>query len=282
MTARHETDRRLFASNGQVAHASLRGRIDGVRFVDGQRMRVASPLLDLRRSPSGERDRQLLHGSSFLVLDEDGPGGTVFGLAEADGYVGYVVRDGLSEIRSPSHRVWSLGAQLYPEPDIKTEPILNVPFLSVFEACRESNSFVEIVDGGHVPKGQLKTLSEHATDPVSVAEMLIGTPYLWGGDSNWGMDCSALVQSSLAASGVAVPRDSDQQERAIGRVLASDDRLQRGDLVFWKGHVGMMVDSRSLIHANAHHMAVQVEPLAEAEARILESGGGAVTCRRRL
>ena len=275
-------DRRLFPCNERVAHVSLRGQVDGVRFVEGRLARVRSPVLDLRRSPRGDRDRQLLHGAGFLVLDEEGAEGTVFGRAEADGYVGYVARDGLEDFLTPSHRVWSLGAHVYPEPEFKIEPVMTLPFLSVVEARNRMESFIEVANGGYVPTAQVKAVEELAKDPVDVAERLVGTPYLWGGDSNWGIDCSGLVQLALASAGIDAPRDSDMQEHDVGTVLDRRDRMQRGDFVFWSGHVGMMVDPGQLIHANAHHMAVRIEPLDVASARIQATGGGTITLRRRI
>ncbi len=275
-------DRRLFPCNERVAHVSLRGQVGGVRFVEGRLARVRSSVLDLRRSPCGDRDRQLLHGAGFLVLDEEGARGTVFGRAEADGYVGYVARDGLEDFRTPSHRVWSLGAHVYPEPVIKVEPVMTLPFFSVVEASDETESFIEIANGGYIPTAQVKTVNDLATDPVEVAERLVGTPYLWGGDSNWGIDCSGLVQLALASAGIDAPRDSDMQEHNVGTVLDGRDGMRRGDFVFWSGHVGIMVDSEHLVHANAHHMAVRIEPLEGAAARIQATGGGAIRLRRRI
>ena len=256
--------------------------MDGVRLVEGRLVRVRSSILDLRSSPRGDRDRQLLHGAGFLALDEEGAMGTVFGRSEADGYVGYVARDGLGDFRTPSHRVWSLGAHVYPEPRIKVEPVMTLPFFSVVEATDETESFIRIANGGYIPTAQVKTVNDLATDPVEAAERLVGTPYLWGGDSNWGIDCSGLVQLALSSAGIGAPRDSDQQESSVGKALGERDGARRGDVVFWSGHVGIMVDSELLIHANAHHMAVQIEPLDHVEARIQAAGGGAVTFRRRM
>ena len=197
-------DRRLFPCNERVAHVSLKGQVDGVRFVEGRLARVRSSVLDLRRSPCGDRDRQLLHGAGFLVLDEEGAKGTVFGRSEADGYVGYVARDGLEDFLTPSHRVWSLGAHVYPEPE-SSRTSHEVALSFGYQSQERVESFIEVASGGYIPTAQVKAVEDLATDPVEVAERLVGTPYLWGGDSNWGIDCSGLVQLALASAGMMLP-----------------------------------------------------------------------------
>ena len=117
------------------------------------------------------------------------------------------------------------------------------------------------------------------TDAAGVALRFLGAPYLWGGRESLGLDCSGLVQQALAACGKACPRDTDMQA-GIGVAVAPGD-LARGDLVFWKGHVGMMLDAERMVHANGHHMATVVEPLAEAIARIEAAGYGPPTAYRR-
>lgn len=284
-------DRRLFAANARVAHVSLSDdpevtRQRNIRFVDGHRASVVAPVVDLLRSPGGARDRQLLAGAGFLILEADSGGGMAFGRCEADGYVGYVARAGLGTFRAPTHRVTSLGAHVYAKPEIRAEPVTALPFRAgvVVREGSEANSrdwFRELVTGGFMAASQLEPVAVQAADPVVTAERLEGAPYLWGGDSNWGLDCSALVQMSLEAAGIVAPRDSDMQAGAVGTPLDSNAPLGRGDLVFWNGHVGIMADGLCLIHANAFHMAVTIEPLDEVVSRIRSAGEGDVTVKRR-
>lgn len=149
----------------------------------------------------------------------------------------------------------------------------------------ESGDFFTTERGGHVFKPHLCPRSQHEPDFVAVAERFLHVPYLWGGRTSLGLDCSALVQLSLAAAGMAAPRDSDLQERELGEALAYDDSLDglsRGDLVFWKGHVGIMTDPDTLLHATAFTMSVIREPLRPARDRILARNGGPITAIRRL
>jgi hypothetical protein len=174
------------------------------------------------------------------------------------------------------------GTHLYPAPDIKREPLAALSFGARFRIVSETDRFMETAAGTFLPKSHLRPLERPFRDPVTVAQLFFGTPYLWGGNSGTGIDCSGLVQAALLAAGHACPGDSDLQEMAVGEPLAPGVPPERGDLYFWKGHVAMAVDGETLIHANAHHMAVAYEPIAAAIARIAAQGGGAVTLRRRL
>jgi cell wall-associated NlpC family hydrolase len=132
---------------------------------------------------------------------------------------------------------------------------------------------------GFLPASHLAPLDHRETDFVAVAERFLGTPYLWGGKTNYGLDCSGLVQLALTACGIRCPRDSDMQERALG-ALVDMKNLRRGDLVFWKGHVAIVRDPKTFLHANAFHMAVAVEPIAEAIARIAGAGSEVTSVKR--
>lgn len=273
-------DRRSLAANGRVALASLRGQVAAERFTEGEVLRCAVALTDLCRAPGGVRDKQLLRGQPFRVLElRDG---WAFGRDETDGYVGYLRADALAAGVTPTHRVAARACHVYSAPDIKAPEIESLSFLSLLAVTGEAGRFLALAEGGFVPAVQLARAAAAESDPVAVAERFLGTPYLWGGNSAFGIDCSGLVQLALRACGAPCPRDSDQQQRALGRPLPAGAPLRRGDLVFWAGHVGMMTDAERIVHANAHHMAVVREPLAVARARIEAAGGGPVAEVRRL
>jgi len=273
-------DRRLTAYNGRVAHERLRGQVPAERFTEGRLMRVCVPVADLCAARQGVRDRQLLYGQGFTILDEDG--GHAFGQAMRDGYVGWVATEALSGWRVPSHRVALPAAHLYPAPEIKVPAKCLLSLGAELSLTSVAGGWGRTDLGAFVAMAALAPLDRPAPDPVAVAESLLGTPYLWGGNSREGIDCSGLVQAACLACGLPCPADSDLQAAALGRPLAVIEPLRRADAVFWRGHVGLMAAPGLLVHANAHHMAVAIEPLAEAVARIAAAGGGAVTARRRF
>jgi cell wall-associated NlpC family hydrolase len=271
--------RRLVPARGDIAARCLKGQVAARRYADPRVTLVAAPLLDLtlEPDPQAERATQLLRGEVFHVYAEEG--GLAWGQAATDGYVGYVAAAGLAPVRRVDAVVFALSSHLYPAPDIKQRPLMALPFLaSLAAAGPAADGFVPIDGGGFVPAAHLAAAPG---DAVAQAERFLGTPYLWGGRSAAGIDCSALVQLALAAAGSEAPRDSDMQAALLGEPVPEDAPLLRGDLVFWKGHVGLMMDVGTLVHANAHHMAVAREPLALAAARIAAAGGGSITARRR-
>jgi hypothetical protein len=274
------SDPRTTPANDQVAHVSVAADFPDLMPVEGERRGVAVPLADLRQRPEGPRDRQAAMGEAFLAL-EDRDGWT-FGMLVRDGYAGWVQTVKLGPRAEANHMVAVRGTHLYPAPDIKREPLAALSFGARFRIVSETDRFMETAAGAFLPKPHLRPLERPFRDPVTVAQLFFGTPYLWGGNSGTGIDCSGLVQAALLAAGVPCPGDSDLQEAALGEALAPGVAPERGDLYFWKGHVAMAVDGETLIHANAHHMAVAYEPIAAAIARIAAQGGGAVTARRRL
>jgi cell wall-associated NlpC family hydrolase len=274
------SDPRTTPANDQVAHVSVAARFPDLMPVEGERRGVAVPLADLRRRPEGPRDRQAAMGEAFLAL-EDRDGWT-FGTLVRDGYAGWIQTVKLGPRAEANYMVAVRGTHLYPAPDIKREPLAALSFGARFRIVSETDRFMETAAGAYLPKPHVRPIERPFRDPVTVAQMFFGTPYLWGGNSGTGIDCSGLVQAALLAAGVPCPGDSDLQEAALGTALAPGIAPERGDLYFWKGHVAMAVDGETLIHANAHHMAVAYEPIATAIARIAAQGGGAVTSRRRL
>ncbi|MDW3223989.1 MAG: NlpC/P60 family protein [Paracoccaceae bacterium] len=242
-------------------------------------MQVTQPIAELRRSPDGPRDRQLIYGDPVTVLNHDGS--WLLARAEKDGYCGYVQSDALGPRCTPTHVVTARSTQAYSEPHFKSPDRVNLSFGSKLVASSETATFVE-TELGHIPRQHLHRVSDTATDPVAIASLFLGTPYLWGGNSAWGLDCSALVQFACLACAIPCPGDSDLQEATLGDSLPQDTPYERGDLLFWKGHVALVMDPQTIIHANAGHMAVAEEGINDAIARILEQGDGAVTAHKRL
>ena len=217
-------------------------------------------------------DSQLLYGERFRILECRS--GWAFGQMGRDGYVGYVKAHHLGPDFSPTHRVNSLWTQIYERPETRQIPTRTIPYGSLLEIGGRSacGAFLELADGGYVPSDHVGPAAGRAEDPAAEAERFLGVPYLWGGCSPAGIDCSGLVQLALIAAGDNCPRDSDMQEEGWGDWVAADDQPCRGDLVFWRGHVGIMLDEETLLHATGHHMAVVREPLAEVAERIGSQG----------
>ncbi|MEM6622881.1 MAG: NlpC/P60 family protein [Pseudomonadota bacterium] len=274
-------DKRLTPARDDIAADHLEGILPAPRYVAGMKHRVSAGRTELLRQPGGGLDTELLHGEDFVVYDV--ADGWAWGQAALDSYVGYVdVRDLVARGEDPTHRVATLGAQVYRAPELKTLPSGRFPFGARLYVADTTDTHAQIGPASWVPLRQLAPLALPAPDWVAVAETFLGVPYVWGGRSSEGLDCSALVQLSLQAAGQTCPRDSDLQANTLGNDLAEDTRLQRGDLIFWQGHVGIMRDADTLLHANAFHMSVIAEPLDQAIERIGANEFGAVVRRARL
>ena len=269
------SDRRLTPANGRVAAMHLAGQVAAERFVAGEPRVLLRPVTDLCKAPDGARDRQLLRGAPVTVF-EDHDGWSF--VQAADGYVGYVPTDRLGPAPDHSHFVGTPATHAYAEEDFKSPEVMALPLGARVTVLDERRKFFE-TDAGFIPKKHLRPMDQPFDDPATVAQLHFGVPYLWGGNSTRGIDCSGLVSAGMTLCGQSCPGDSDMQQ-SLG--VATNEPPQRGDLFFWKGHVAMMVDTDTLIHANAHHMAVAYEPLAQAIARIEAQGDGPVTAHRRL
>lgn len=241
--------------------------------------RVAVPVADLLRAPGGPRERQLLWGEEAGILE--GRDGWSRVRAARDGYEGWLPDSVLSTPETPTHRVSAAATHLYEAPDFKSRDLHALSFGARLQVERRSGRFARTPQG-YVPAAHLSPIGQLQSDPVKVAELFLGTPYLWGGNSRAGIDCSGLVQAALLACGIPCPGDSTPQEAELGAALPGGTPPERGDLLFWKGHVALVHDPGTLIHANAHHMAVALEPLREAIARIAAQGDGPVTAHKRL
>lgn len=263
------SDPRLTPANGRIAAAELRGQVEAERFVEGEDRRVLAPVLDLRCDPSGPGlDRQLLWGDRFRVLEE--VDGLAFGQAGRGGYVGWVQAAALGPWCAPTHRVTARATLAFDAPEIKTPAPLRLSLGAEVTVTGQTGSLSALDTGHFVPAVHLAPVDTFDADPVEIAARVLGAPYLWGGNSSDGIDCSGLVQLALLGCGIACPGDSDQQRDAFPRAQGAP---RRGDLVFWAGHVAMFEDAQTLIHANGHHMAVAREDFATCTARIRASEG---------
>jgi cell wall-associated NlpC family hydrolase len=271
-------DRRLFLANDRVAHVALQGAVAAPRYAETSGAEVAHPVVDLLSAPDGTRERQLLLGDGFEVLERHQ--GFAYGRAKRDGYCGYLPEAAICAPTGVSHWVASPASHLYSAPTIKAPKTMGISFGTRLRVLGQTGSFAETPQG-FVPVGHLQALGTWYSDPVEVAGLFLGTPYLWGGNSHAGLDCSGLIQMAYLACGLPCPGDSDLQQ-GLGQAIPAGEPLARGDLLFWKGHVAMMVDATLMIHANAHFMATVIEPAAEAIQRIAGQGGGDVTARRRV
>lgn len=278
-------DRRLTPSNGRVALASLKGQVKAERFVFPEPHRIGAVVCDLLSAPNGSRERQLQRGATFNVLEvhED----MAFGYAAADGYVGWL--DPVFLISPPDAVTHRVAVQLtYGKTRTGLKEMgrtTSLPFGSQLTVLETKDNWSKVVWSRgtiprdlYVPQQHLQPVGSLETDPAEVAERLIGTPYLWGGNSSFGIDCSGLVQAALLACGIPCPGDSDLQESSFPDATGA---YQRGDLLFWRGHVAMVVDPDTLVHANAFHMTVAYEPITDVLARISAQGDGPLTSHKR-
>jgi cell wall-associated NlpC family hydrolase len=271
-------DKRLHAFRSDLADDALQGKCDATAFVKGEAMQCCVPLTAVRRAPVDDAMQltQVLWGETVRVFERKN--GWAWAQLDRDGYVGYVEETALADHLSSARKHLPVrSAHLFPAADLKTQPAIAIPMgaeLTVVESVGDYSK----LDSGHFIYNQHLN-AKQPVDFVSVAEQFLHTPYLWGGKTIWGLDCSGLVQVSLQATGAACLRDSDMQEQSLGQAISPDD-LRRGDLVFWKGHVGIMQDDTTLLHANGFHMMVVSEPLKTAVERIAAKGSHITSVKR--
>jgi cell wall-associated NlpC family hydrolase len=276
-------DPRRHAYRADLAAEHLRGTVEAERYVPGEPRQVAAPSLPLRHAPRFDAtlDTEALHGETVTVYEERE--GWAWVQLHHDNYVGYMPSGELVPVvAAPTHRVSVLRTYVFPEPDSKVPPLSMLSLNARLPVAEPAGGFLRLASGGFVYARHAVPVGEHAEDFVAVAEAFVGTPYLWGGRTSVGLDCSGLVQLATAAAGHAVPRDADMQAVEAGHAVDWQEGtpLARGDLVFWEGHVGIMTSAQDFLHANAHHMAVEIEPFEEAKARIKAAGFDITGVRR--
>jgi len=279
-----DLDPRLTPARENLAAERLRGKVLAARFTEGVLRGIVAASAPLRRCPAPDAplETEALHGEAAIVYD-DADGWSWAQLAR-DSYVGYLPTSALGSWSEPTHRVAVLRTHAYPGPSIKLPPRLALSLGARLRIERVEGDFAIATDGLHFFARHFATAESIEPDFVAVAEAFLHAPYLWGGRTSEGIDCSGLMQAALTAAGGAAPRDSIMQEAELGSLLPDTGRenLRRGDLVFWKGHVGVMRDASILLHASGWHMRVVSEPLEKAVTRIAANGGGAITSIRRL
>jgi len=278
-------DPRLTPARADLAAKHLEGKVPAARYVEGRVLEVVAPAAPLRREPRPDAalDTEALKGERVTIYDANEDGWS-WGQLAGDGYVGWLPSAALAPPGSaPTHKVAALRTLVFPGPSIKLPPLEALPLGATLAIARVQDRMAITPSGAYLPAAHLVPIGSYESDFVALAERFVGVPYLWGGKTALGLDCSGLVQIALTACGMTCPRDSDMQEATLGeRVAAAPDfsDWRRGDLVFWKGHVAIVRDRTSFVHANGFHMAVAVEPLADALARIRAAGSEVTSVRR--
>lgn len=277
-------DKRLTPARPDVAAKYLEGMVEAERFVTGAEFEVADGVTSVRRDPfaGAMLDTQALRGERVTVYDRNDEG-WAWGQLNSDGYVGWISDLALYPPGpAPTHKVTALRTFAFPGPSIKIPPMDTLPLGAQLSIVKMTDTFAVASNGHHIPKQHVAELSFVETDFVAVAERFLGTPYLWGGKSSLGIDCSGLVQIALTAAGTGCPRDSDMQESGLGRALSQAEMhaLKRGDLIFWNGHVAIVRDADTIVHANAHHMMTAIENTKGAITRIAATGSEVTSIKR--
>lgn len=278
-------DPRLTPARPDLAAKYLEGQVEAARFVAGETFEISDSIAPVYAGPSASTLMltQALKGERATIYDRDSEG-WAWGQLVSDGFVGWLPDRALAKPGdAPTHKVTAIRTLAFPGPSFKMTPLESLSMGAMVRVIREDGAFAVTSEGWYLPRPHLGRIGQNERDFVAVAERFVGTPYLWGGRSSFGIDCSGLVQVSLNAAGAGCPRDSDMQQDSLGSMLdlVRSESLQRGDLIFWGGHVAIVRDATTIVHANSHHMAAAIEITSEAIARI-KSAGSEIAAVKRL
>ena len=274
-------DRRITAARPDLAAAHLKGIVPAERYREGRIKQVAHAAAGLRLAPSSEAtlETELLFGEIFTVYELKN--GWVWGQGALDSHVGYAPAEAFSDaVTVPTHRVTARATPLLTAPDVKLPSRAILSLNAKLSIVEQTDRFSSLADGACIFSAHIAPIASRASDWVAVAEGFLGVPYVWGGKTFAGIDCSGLIQAALEAAGITAPRDTDLMELALGEPIALDAPLERGDLIFWKGHMGAMLDGARLLHASAASMQVVIEDFPAARTRIAADGLPVRTIKR--
>src|ERR1700722_15259347 len=278
-------DPRMTPARPDLAAKYLEGKIEAARFVTGEEFEISDAIAPLRSAPSPDAElaTQALKGERATIYDRNSEG-WAWGQLSSDGYVGWLPDRALAKPSGQStHKITAIRTFAFPGPSIKLPPVTTLVMGTTIVVTRQDGASAVTREGWYLPQKHLGSIDHHAGDFVAVPERFAGPPYLWGGKSSLGIDCSGLVQVSLNAAGTGCPRDSDMQQDGLGRTLDQTEakKLKRGDLIFWKGHVAIARDADTIVHANAYYMATVVENTRDAIARV-KAAGSEISAIKRL